>query len=77
MVWSNFNISTGSSGTFDESSGDMRCIKDHFENKQTIFPSYDEENLRSIIFKAEKCKDYNQVNINKWELSLKYQTILN
>ena len=61
----NFDLYTGSSGTFDESAGDMRCRKDHFENKQTIFPSYDEGDLRSAIFKAETCPDYKQVIINK------------
>lgn len=60
----NFDIYTGCASTFDESDGGMECRKDHFENKQSVFPSYDESDLRSIIFKAEKCPDYDQVKVS-------------
>jgi len=59
----NFDLYTGSSSTFDESAGAMRCTKDHFNNKDEIFPSSDEGDLRSIIFKAETCPDYKQVQV--------------
>jgi len=57
-----FNLYTGSMDTFSESAGDMYCSKKHF-GKDQVFPSYGEGDLRSIIFKAEFCKDYQQVKL--------------
>ena len=57
-----FNLSTGASDTFAESSGDMYCGKKHFGGKD-YFPSYEEDDLRSVIFKAVTCSDYEQVKL--------------
>ena len=59
-----FDLSTGSIDTFDEEAGNMYCNKNHWDSDR-IFPSATENDLRSVIFTAETCPDYEQVRINK------------
>ncbi|MCK5015571.1 MAG: hypothetical protein KAS32_00740 [Candidatus Peribacteraceae bacterium] len=58
-----FNLDTGDADTFSEHAGNMKCQEGHFDFRKKAWNSGDDDSLRSVIFKAETCKDYKQVKI--------------